>query len=83
MGCKDTTFLETGWGLGKKIFGKKKCHWHCGWQLSNAIDKNRKKLPTALCKKRGKLSGGGGENNKVALKSVSAACNSFLFPLAV
>ena len=28
-------------------------------KLSNAIDKNRKKLQTALCKNRGKLSGGG------------------------
>ena len=28
-------------------------------KLSNAIDKNRKKLQTTLCKNRGKLSGGG------------------------
>ena len=31
-------------------------------KLSNAIDKNRKKLQTALCKNQGKLSGGGGKN---------------------
>ena len=30
-------------------------------QFSYKTRKNRKKLPTALCKKRGKLSGGGGK----------------------
>jgi len=30
-------------------------------QFSYKTRKNRKKLPTALCKKRGKLLGGGGE----------------------
>jgi hypothetical protein len=41
------------------------------------------RLPTALCKNRGKLSGGGGEINKFASENVSAARNSFLLLLAV
>jgi hypothetical protein len=47
------------------------------------VECNQKKLQTALCKNRGKLSGGGGEINKFASENVSAARNSFLLLLAV
>ena len=50
------------------------------WKIGEC---NRQKLQTTLCKNRGKLSGGGREIDKFALENVSAACNSFLLPLAV
>ena len=54
-----------------------------GYIASRAIGKNQEELPTALCKNRRKLSGGGDKTKKVASKSVSVECKFFLLLLAV